>query len=455
MFAALQASAAPTASSRPYSGRSASPSRAAVAGRRRQVAELVARGSGWRRRGRGRHGPRRRGRGRRPRAGRRARAGCPVSAAAVPRVMSASASTAVRAVLPRGGDGAVGQPDGLVELRHDQRRPGQRTPDLGVDGGHVRPERAGGLDVRRPAARRSAPPPRGSSPAAPARPPGRPRRPGSARSASSSTAAATAGSPASRAVPAASRASSSRPSADARPGGVQDAAGSSPTPRRTPSRLRASRAARRLHSAAWPASPAAVQCMLTAARSTTSSGGARRPAPRAARSCRSRRSNGSSCGEHRLAHQAVPEGVVGALDDQDAGVDRLADGGPVPARARSRRRGRAAGRATQSPKIGGQARRARRRPAPRRAHAGEQDVLDPPGAGVLHQLAEQVGVALRLLVPGLDVDDVAAGQRGDQLPGLVPVQALQLDARRRRAAGSARRRPARPGRPAGSRRPGA
>ena len=55
--------------------------------------------------------------------------------------------------------------------------------------------------------------------------------------------------------------------------------------------------------------------------------------------------------EHGLAHQAVPEGVVGALDDEDADVDGLADGGAVAVAGVNPDAMQSCWSGTQSPKI--------------------------------------------------------------------------------------------------------
>jgi hypothetical protein len=60
-------------------------------------------------------------------------------------------------------------------------------------------------------------------------------------------------------------------------------------------------------------------------------------------------------------------------------------------------------------------------------HTGQQEVLHPPGTGVLDQLSEQVRIALGPLVPGVHVDVRGAGECGHQLRALLPVQPLELD----------------------------
>ena len=351
-------------------------------------------------------------------------------------------------MLPGRLDRPVGQPHRLVELGHDQRGPGLGTPHLRVHRGHVAAERLGRRRVGGQALRRP------------------PRLP---QEAAEPLQSAGADGVVGRLRPQRLLDAAPRPRPGHRPSRAAPAASS------TSCRWSGPRSSRPNCSARWKCPHASANALSRAGLARGAQAPLRRPAghpgglPVDAHGHRRddvvRRATGQRAGPPARAGSAARSAAAGPAPPRTSGCAGTRSRRPPP-RARPRRRPRgprahSAPAAAPTPSAGPRRRpRARRRPPAgparrvrsQRVHAGEEHVLDPTGAGVADQFAQQVRVALGLLVPGVDVDLGRAGQRRDELPRLLQAEPVQLDVPRAGQPGQVRARPAAPGRPAGSRR---
>ena len=388
------------------------------------------------------------GQARPPRAAGRGRPASPRMTPAVPRVVSASARTSVVPCSRAAVTDRSAKPDRLVELGHDEGGPRLGAPDLRVAGGHLRLERRGRLGVGGPAPGRQA------------------RLPEEAAQPLQGAGALGALRPGPAAAP---------PRAGPRPRPGRRRAGPSRPP---PARGRAGRVVRAVP--AEPQRPLVVPPRLgVRVEPPGLAGGPQAPVRRLGRLARRPPSARSPPTAVTRSSPAVAGQRPGGPLVQ-ARAARWAAAGRAPPRTsgragtcsrrprrRARRRRRPRGRRPRSGRRAAPTRRAAAssaHPEPEdggqpdqlggvgaeRVDAGQQHVLHPPGAGVLDQLTEQVGIALRPLVPGVDVDVGRTGERGDELAALLRVEPLQLDVRGARAAGPGRRRPAAPARPRGA-----